>query len=428
MRLNLIVVVAVATVLAGCGGEGQDSPAQLSGSSNSGSSGGLMPIKRTFAQDVDFLNTHVTVIELTTGDGPAVAVVPEYQGRVMTSTFDATNGYGNGWINYDLIESGEVKKQFNPFGGEDRLWLGPEGGQFSLFFDKDTVPDDGSVKFDIKYWQTPLFVDTETFDIVSQTETEVVFTKDATVKNYSGTEFTLGIERGVKIFTNEDIESQLGIELPATVQSVAYESRNMLTNKGEEDWKKETGLLSIWVLGMYKPSATMRIIVPYDTGGEGLKIKDDYFGVVPENRLVTMDGYSVFRADGQRRSKIGIGPGRAKDVVGSYDSDRRILTIVKYNLQKDVTDYVNSSWDKHQLEPYGGDIVNCYNDGPQDDGTVMGPFCELETSSPALALKAGESYEHFHRTFHFTGTAAELSAIALEVLGVDLDEAVAALK
>ena len=25
----------------------------------------------------------------------------------------------------------------NGFGGEDRFWLGPEGGQFSIFFKKD---------------------------------------------------------------------------------------------------------------------------------------------------------------------------------------------------------------------------------------------------------------------------------------------------
>jgi hypothetical protein len=27
----------------------------------------------------------------------------------------------------------------NVFGGEDRFWLGPEGGQFSIFFAKDGV-------------------------------------------------------------------------------------------------------------------------------------------------------------------------------------------------------------------------------------------------------------------------------------------------
>ena len=33
----------------------------------------------------------------------------------------------------------------------------------------------------------------------------------------------------------------------------------------------------------------------------------------------------------------------------------------------------------------------------------LGPFYELETSSPALALAPGESAEHVHRTLHFLG-------------------------
>lgn len=386
-------------------------------------------MSRTFAQDVEFMNEHVTVIQLGTGSGPGVAVVPEYQGRVMTSAFDAANGYGNGFLNYAVIEAGVTEQNINAFGGEDRFWLGPEGGQFSLFFDKSAEGDDGMGGFDFNDWQTPALIDTETYEVASQSDTEVVFTKDAVIENFSGTQFSIGIERRVKLLSNEDVESKLGVELPSTVQTVAYETENVLTNSGEEGWKRETGLLSIWILGMFKHSPTMRVIVPFEKGeGLGPEVKDDYFGKVPENRLTTMDGYHVFRADGQKRTKIGVGPGRAKDVLGSYDSGRRLLTIVKYTMPKGVTEYVNSSWQKVQEDPYGGDVVNSYNDGPQDDGSYLGPFYELETSSPALALEAGGSWTHRHATFHFTGTIEELQAIAMSVLGVDLDEVVSALE
>ena len=40
----------------------------------------------------------------------------------------------NGWLNREAIASGERKEHINVFGGEDRFWLGPEGGQFSIFF------------------------------------------------------------------------------------------------------------------------------------------------------------------------------------------------------------------------------------------------------------------------------------------------------
>jgi hypothetical protein len=76
-----------------------------------------------------------------------------------------------------------------------------------------------------------------------------------------------------------------------------------------------------------------------------------------------------------------------------------------------------------QDEPYKGDVVNSYNDGPAEPGAEpLGPFYELETSSPAAALKPGETILHIHRTFHLQGSEASLSPIAESLLGVTIDE------
>ncbi|MCH8980357.1 MAG: hypothetical protein IH945_14125 [Armatimonadetes bacterium] len=423
MRRITPYFLLVACVTVGCGGDGQETPAQ-----RSAPGGGSVVAPRTYAQDVEFLKLHVTVIELG-GEGAArVAVVPEYQGRVMTSTSDALSGVGNGWINYDAVQSDEFVPHINVFGGEDRFWLGPEGGQFSIFFDQG-IETEGD-EFVLADWQTPPLIDTEPFDVVSQSDSEAVFCKKATISNYSGTEFTLAIERTVRLLTSDDVEENLGIELPDGVQTVAYETSNELTNAGDVAWDKSTGLLSIWILGMFKHSATTRVVVPFKQGDDlGPIVNDTYFGKVPEDRLVTKDGYLVFRADGQFRSKIGLSPLRAKDVLGSYDPARGLLTIVQYRLPEGVTDYVNSNWNKHQDDPFAGDVVNSYNDGPPEPGKPpLGPFYELETSSPALALGPGESWQHVHRTFHFTGTPAALGQIAADVLGVDIEDVVAALQ
>ena len=50
----------------------------------------------------------------------------------------------------------------------------------------------------------------------------------------------------------------------------------------------------------------------------------------------------------------------------------------------------------------------------------LGPFYELETSSPALRLQAGEQATHLHRTFHLVGPEAELDALARATLKVGL--------
>jgi hypothetical protein len=76
-----------------------------------------------------------------------------------------------------------------------------------------------------------------------------------------------------------------------------------------------------------------------------------------------------------------------------------------------------------QREPYKGDVINSYNDGPPAPGKPpLGPFFELETSSPALKLSPAQHYTHVHRTFHLVGPEQELDRIARATLKVSLDE------
>ena len=71
---------------------------------------------------------------MTDDAGARVAIAPEWQGRVMTSTCAGLEGPSFGFVNRDFIEAGKTDPHFNNYGAEDRLWLSPEGGQFSLLF------------------------------------------------------------------------------------------------------------------------------------------------------------------------------------------------------------------------------------------------------------------------------------------------------
>jgi hypothetical protein len=134
-----------------------------------------------------------------------------------------------------------------------------------------------------------------------------------------------------------------------------------------------------------------------------------------------------FSGDGKCRSKIGIGPKRSLAVAGSYDAANKILTLVQFNQPAGATDYVNSLW-KLQDDPFSGDAVNSYNDGPPAPGAKpLGPFYELESSSPAAALKPGKSLDHIHRTVHLSGPEPALDTVARATLGVSLQEIVSAL-
>ena len=74
-----------------------------------------------------------------------MAVCPEWQGRVMTSTCGGLDGPSFGFVNREFIEAGKLDPHFNNYGGEDRLWLSPEGGQFSLWFKPGVEADAGQL-------------------------------------------------------------------------------------------------------------------------------------------------------------------------------------------------------------------------------------------------------------------------------------------
>jgi hypothetical protein len=406
MRRGALVAAIIPWIFVGCGGKKPAAPAT------------------GFQADVDFLKSRQEVVLLAGEGGAEVAVCPGLQGRVMTSSAGDPAAPGFGWINRELIASGQNNLHMNAFGGEDRFWLGPEGGQFSIFF-KAGDP------FDLDHWWTPPAVNEGAFEIVSREAGRVEFAKPMHLVNYSGAAFDLQVGRVVRTLGRDEAGALLGLTLPAGLRLAAFASENTLTNVGTAPWRKETGLLSVWILGMFNPAPRMTVVIPFRPGPEselGPVVNDAYFGKVPADRLVVKDGVLFFKGDGLRRSKIGLSPLRTKPVLGSYDPDSGVLTVVHFNFPEGVRDYVNSMW-QIQDNPFGGDVANSYNDGPAQPGAKpLGPFYELETSSPAAALGPGASLVHVHTTIHLVGPRADLERVAAAVFGVSLAEIEAAFR
>ena len=375
--------------------------------------------KGTFGFDLQFLKKyHKDLILLGDGSdaGAQIIILPAYQGRVMTSTADGNGGMSFGWINYDLIDSNKEEEHFHAFGGEERFWLGPEGGQFSIFFKKGDP-------FDFDHWYVPKAIDTEPFILVSSSKTEANFQREMYLKNYSGFEFNLRVNRHIRLLSKTEIPLLLGFPLPENLQIVGFESNNSITNTGNTPWTKEKGLLSIWILSMFNAGNKTTIAVPYKQGNEndlGKLVTDDYFGKVPVDRLKIKNGVIFLNADANYRSKIGISPKRALPILASFDQINEVLTIAQFSLPEFPADYVNSLWEI-QENPFEGDVVNAYNDG-LIDGKQMGKFYELESSSPAATLNVGESMHHLHRTIHLKGNSNELNEITKTLLGIHLNE------
>lgn len=403
--LKFIGILFIGTILMGCNQQGtnknQENMQKLS--------------KGSYGFDRQFLENHLDIIELKNGES-ALTLVPAYQGRVMTSTCEGDEGFSFGWMNYDLIESGEIVEHINPVGGEERFWIGPEGGQFSIYFEKEK-------DFVFDNWFVPAPLDTEMFETISQDGNKASFKKEMSLVNYSGTKFKINVLRDVSLLSTELIDKHLNI-VSENLSVVAYETSNTIINKGDQNWEKETGLLSIWMLSMLIPSPEVTVVIPVKNGEIaelGQKVNDEYFGKISKDRLRVLDNNVFFKADGKSRGKIGIPPLRATRFMGSYDGENQALTIAECILPENNSNFVNSAWEL-QENPYGGDALNSYNDGPLEDGSQMGPFYELETSSPALSLKTGKSYTHLQRIYHFKGEKSLLNKISIKVLDVSLKE------
>jgi hypothetical protein len=376
-----------------------------------------------FGEDVAFLKKHTEVVVLRQGDA-AVAVAPAFQGRVMTSSATGDAGTSYGWLNYKLIKQGVLKgeaaagkleSKIHVFGGEERFWLGPEGGQFGIFFAPGT-------KFDFDHWKTPPAIDTEPFQVVSSDKTRALFSASFSVANQSGKAFDLAVERTVRMLGAEELSKSLGVKVPADLPFVAYETINRLTNRGKKKWDSSSGLLSAWILGMYKPSPSTVMAIPFRENAVGPTVNDAYFGKIADDRLKIGKGVVFFKGDGASRGKIGIPPLRATSFAGSYSPDLRCLTIVRCDPTPANGKYVNSMWEQ-QKDPYAGDLINAYNDGsPAPGQPPLGPFYELETSSPGAELAPGESMTHRQITVHFTGDSKQLNPIATQTLGASLEQ------
>jgi hypothetical protein len=371
----------------------------------------------------DFLVAHTQVVELTGENGERVAVCPEYQGRVMTSTAADLEGTSYGWVNREFIERGVADKHFNNYGGEDRFWLGPEGGPYALFFAPGAAQT-------LANWYTPPALNDGAFKVTStQSDPHYRLTRQIQLTNAARTPFTLEVNREIHLQKLHHFEKLFGAEAQEAVKAgqlrmVGFQSINTITNRGPA-MARDKGLIAVWSLGQFPASDRTSIIIPYKGAGEpelGPIINSDYFGQVPPQRLRVNSQAVWFTGDGKYRSKVGVPQQRAKPIAGSIDLDHGVLTLVHFTIPDDPTayGYVNNTWGK-QSEPFRGDVFNSYNDGPPEPGKMaLGGFYELESLSPAAALPTGRSITHRQTTFHIEGDIAHLTRVAKAALGVDI--------
>jgi len=404
-----ILIVIISLHLISCQDATENKPAE---SATALSASDVAVKDNSFLFDLNFLKDHdSSLVVLETGRSKII-VSPKYQGKVFTSTADGDSGMSFGWVHYKAF-SEPADPHINAYGGENRVWIGPEGGKFSVFFKKDS-------KMVFDNWKTPAAFDTEPWTITAKTNTSVSLLKDhVELENYAGTQLSFGVIRNIKMLDKEQIKAAVGLDSDYGAQMVGYSTENILVNNGDQAWTEKTGMPCLWILDMFNPSDNATIIIPYRDSAAN-PATTDYFGEIPADRITYKYSRVFFKADGKSRGKLGIHPARAMNVAGSYDADKKILTITIFDVDNNAK-YLNQEW-RTDKPAFSGDAVNAYNDGPLATGGQLGPFYEIESVAPAAFLKPHSSMTHHHSVFHFTGDEKSLDTIAQRTLGITLDQ------
>ena len=237
----------------------------------------------------------------------------------------------------------------------------------------------------------------------------------------------------MRLLDTDTAWKQLGVQPAEGVSLVAFESDNQITNAGKSAWKKETGLLSIWILGMFNPSPSATIVVPIHAGPEaelGVKVTSDYFGEIPPERLVVKDNVIYFAADGavpqQDRHQSPAQQGRAGQLrcrqQGADD-----CAVQPTGWRDRLRELAVEDAGQPVRRRRGQQLQRRPAVSPARSRS--GPFYELESSSPAAALAPGKSLSHVHRTIHLVGPEDGLGrAWPAQTLGVSLAEITSGLK
>ena len=107
------------------------------------------------------------------------------------------------------------------------------------------------------------------------------------------------MDREIRLLGHDQAAEALGLEFDPATRLVAFASHNAIRNAGEVAWTPQTGLLSIWILGMFNSSPRTTVVIPFIEGAEqelGPVVNDAYFGEVPADRLVVGEGGAVLQS------------------------------------------------------------------------------------------------------------------------------------
>jgi hypothetical protein len=314
------------------------------------------------------------VIELCNQLGGRVAICPDWHGRVMTSSCDGLDGYSFGLVNVRAIDksedtdnevlSNDLGKFFEFYGGEDQLYLSPDGGVFSVYHNGLNDSLVGDISFGDSsggFTEGKFVTDSEPPD------PEIRMRRSVNFSNVAGTEFSFDISRVVRLMELDEIAKIFGQSVAVSLEQldtsyVAFQTSNTIVNRGDS-LTRNRGLVSLKIRNMLNTGVDSVAIIPFRVGQEielGPSFGVDFFDLAPHRQLRKLPQAVLLRADSRRRCQVGISRSRATSFLGSVDFRNGNLTLISFNLPECAweCDYLSNAFFEMEIEDCNDDFAS----------------------------------------------------------------------
>jgi len=330
---------------------------------------------------LNFLVQKTSVIELYDQFGGRVAVCPDWNGRVMTSTCGGLEGDSFGFINIRAIGA----DNYDDFGGEDQWRLSPLIYSYGI----------ESLKADHVILRRFLrMADANGVSV------EFNLTREISLLNRYRAGMIFG-EAVAEVLGQSDV-SHVGFFTEGTIQT------------------QERACVASRQRGMFNASPRTAVIVPapvsfapmsftpMNVAPEPFTVDVDYLGGAPHGRIRYLSKTMLIRADGQRQCQVTIPFATTPQIFGAIERRSGTLTLWTF----DVPDH----------DPIENDMIRIYNPGRlQDDQSDWTTYYEMNCFSAARTLEPEHPLTSSQCILHLNADNAVLDSLIRQIFGISLE-------
>jgi len=326
---------------------------------------------------LNYIAQKTSVIELYDQWGGRVAVCPEWNGRILTSTCDGLKGNSFGYINVQAIEENKPEE----IGGEDQWTVSP-----------------------LVY----------SFAVESIREKKIVLQRTRLMNDTLGKLVEMHFLRTITLLNQQNLGDWFGstvadaLELE-DVSAVGYSTENLVRTQ-------EKAHIASRQRGMYNahPFSFVIISTPQTLWEEEpFPVEINYLGGTPHGRTRRLPQALLLRADGYGQCQAAMPYSTAPPILGAVEFGLGALTLWTFDMPK------NSDSED--------DLIRIYNSGRTYTGksdfrkSGWETYYELNCFSAAKKIQPAETLYYCQHTLHVVADNKTLDGIVQEIFDVSLE-------